>query len=51
MSDSRLEAVRNHVRVHNRDTDLIRLKQVQQLINNNKIELFKTCYASFLLCP
>ena len=44
--DSRSEATTTHVRVHNRDTDLIILKQIQQSLNNNKIELFKTCYVS-----
>ncbi|CAF5100421.1 unnamed protein product [Rotaria sp. Silwood1] len=42
--DSRSETVKHHVRVHTRDTDSIALKHIQQSINNNKIDLFKTCH-------
>ena len=46
MLDSRSEPIKTHIRVSSHNTDPIALKQIQKSINNNKIELFKTCYVS-----
>ncbi|CAF1450109.1 unnamed protein product, partial [Rotaria sordida] len=42
--DSRSETIKTQVRVCTRDADPVALKQIQESINNNNIELFKTCY-------
>jgi hypothetical protein len=44
--DSGSESASTHVRVHSRETDIVALKEMRESMNNNNIELFKTCYVS-----
>ena len=43
---SRFETINNHVRTCTHINDPTALKQIQEAINNNNTELFKTCYVS-----
>ena len=49
ISDLHLKPGLTNVRVHIRDTDLIKLKEIQHLVNSKNIEIFKTCYVSVII--